>query len=165
MALLTPLSANDRQALLAAKNAPATHLRERERIEMVLLADAGWTNAQIARHLDRSDTTVQAQVRRWAKEGLAGLEMRFSPGRPPRVTDAFKAKLVEKLKSERLYSARQLCAELEQETGIAITIDHMRAVVRGVGGRYKRTKKCVKHSRKPHIFEAKKEALEVLKKR
>lgn len=165
MPLLTPLTSDERQALLAAKNTSQTHLRERERVEMVLLADAGWTNAQIARHLGRTETTVQAHVRKWSKEGLAGLEMHFSPGRTPRITDVFKALLLEKLKSDRLYSARQLCAELEHETGIAITIDHMRAVVRGIGGRYKRTKKCVKHSRKPHLFEAKKEALEVLKKR
>lgn len=165
MPLLTPLSADERQALLAAKNSPQTHLRERERVEMVLLADAGWTNAKIARHLGRTEETVQVHVRKWSKEGMGGLKMHFSPGRPPRITEVCKVKLVEKLTSDRLYSARQLCQELAQETGVAISIDHMRAVVRGLGGGYKRTKKCVKHSRKPHIFEAKKEALEVLKKR
>lgn len=165
MPLRTPLTENERQLLLAAKNAPETHPRERERVEMVLLADAGWTNLQIARHLGRGESAVQTHVRAWMVEGLAGMAMGFSPGRTPRITEEYKTKLAEKLGSDRLYSARQLAEELASETGISIGVDHMRTVIKAQGGRYKRTKKSVSHARKPEVFEAKREALDVLKKR
>lgn len=45
--LPTPLSSSQRAELLRAKNASGIHPKVRERIEMVLLADAGWESRQI----------------------------------------------------------------------------------------------------------------------
>jgi transposase len=164
MALLTPLTLALRESLLALKNARDTYPRTRERIEMVLLADAGWSDDRIAQHLGRSQSMVQGQLRRFEKQGTSALEMRFSPGRTPRITAEYKQKLLEKIASERTYTSRQLCDELESETGIRITPDHLREVAHGVGGSYKRTKKTVKHNQKPEVYEPRREALSALKK-
>jgi transposase len=56
--------------------------REVIRAKVVLLAAAGHTDTEIARRLDCTDKTAAKWRRRFAEEGLAGLDERPRPGRP-----------------------------------------------------------------------------------
>jgi transposase-like protein len=56
--------------------------REVIRAKIVLLAVAGMSDPQIAEKLDITDRTVFKWRRRFAAEGLAGLDEKPRPGRP-----------------------------------------------------------------------------------
>src|SRR3954447_7026482 len=56
--------------------------REVIRAKVVLLAAEGHGDCEIARRLDCTDKTAGKWRRRFAAEGLAGLEERPRPGRP-----------------------------------------------------------------------------------
>ena len=164
--LQTPLTAEQRRELLFLKNSKDTHPKARERVEMVLLADAGWENARIAAHLGKGESTVQQIVRKFVKQGLASFEVGyFGPRGGYKAKDDFIAKLEELLDQERIWTAPQLQAELEKQTGTRVCLDWIRKLCKARGYAWKRTKRSVAHSRKPEVFEARREALDVLKKR
>src|SRR5438552_17997186 len=50
--------------------------RSRERLEAVLLADAGWSAPRIAAHLGRDPQTVRALLRDFAARGVPALSPR-----------------------------------------------------------------------------------------
>src|SRR5215213_9176962 len=56
--------------------------REVIRAKVVLLAAEGYHDSEIARRLDCTDKTAGKWRRRFASEGLAGLDERPRPGRP-----------------------------------------------------------------------------------
>jgi hypothetical protein len=56
--------------------------REVIRAKVVLLAAEGHSDCEIARRLDCTDKTAGKWRRRFAEEGLAGLDERRRPGRP-----------------------------------------------------------------------------------
>src|SRR4051812_13633025 len=56
--------------------------REVIRAKVVLLAADGHSDCEIARRLDCTDKTAGKWRRRFAEEGLAGLDERPGPGRP-----------------------------------------------------------------------------------
>lgn len=56
--------------------------REVIRAKIVLLADEGHNDTEIARRLDCTDKTAAKWRRRFALQGLAGLDERPRPGRP-----------------------------------------------------------------------------------
>jgi transposase len=164
--LLTPLTAEQRRELLVLKNAKSTHPKARERVEMVLLADAGWENARIATHLGKGESTVQQIVRNFVKQGMASFEIGyFGPRGGYKADSDFITRLEKKLEEERIWTAPQLQAELEKETGTRVCLDWIRKLCKARGYAWKRTKRSVAHSRKPEVFEARREALDVLKKR
>lgn len=163
--LRTPLSSEQREELIALKQRRDTPSRVIERIEMVLLANEGWQNTQIAEHLGRSESWVQHRIRDFVTKGLSGLIPTPRAARTPhKVTPAYLEAMEAKLAEERIWSAPQLAEALAEETQIQVSPDHLRAVLRQRGYRYKRTKKSVSHSRKPEVYEAKREALVALKK-
>lgn len=163
--LPTPLSFSQRVELLRAKNSSEIHPKKRERIEMVLLADAGWENRQIARHLGKGESTVQIQVRAFIKGGLESLGVHYGEDRKPRkATAEFLQAAEAKLDEDRIWTAPQLVKALAEETGVTMHKDHLSKLLKQRGFSWKRTKKSVAHSRKPEVFEAKSEALASLKK-
>lgn len=163
--LRTPLTSEQREELIALKKHRDTSKRVVERIEMVLLANEGWQNTRIAEHLDRSESWVQHRIRDYVTKGIQGLVPAPRAARTPhKVTPAYLEAMEAKLAEERIWSAPQLADALAEETRIQVSPDHLRAVLRQRGYRYKRTKKSVSHSRKPEVYEAKRESLLVLKK-
>ena len=79
------LDAGQRAHLTARFAGPLT-LRERNRVQVLLRADAGETDADIADDLGISAGTVANVRRRFAAEGLeAALTERPRPGAPPRL--------------------------------------------------------------------------------
>ncbi len=165
----TRLTAEQRSELLSLKNARPTHPKVREWVEMVLLHDEGWTHARIGEHLGRCREAVQGRVRRFALEGMASLAVRYPEGRgsgsPRKVTGAYMDALRQNLDSEELFTAKRLQNTLLDDTGVDISVDHLREVVAREGYSWKRTKRSVAHSRDPEVFEARREALWALEKK
>jgi len=81
--LIVNLTDPDREALKARVRAATTPQRNVLRARIVLAADGGDTNAQIARDLDIHVDTVRKWRRRYCAEGLDGLRDRPRPGRKP----------------------------------------------------------------------------------
>ena len=141
--------------------------RTRDRLEMVRLADAGWSVPRIARHLGRHEQTVRRHVAAFLADGFDALPDRPRPGRPPAVAAADLLALEAVLDAGgRTWTARQLVAWLEAERGVAVHPDHLRRLLRRRGFGWKRTVASVAHKRRDEAaYEAKREELEALKKR
>ena len=77
---LTPA---DREVLLSWTRAPSLKAGLAQRARIVLLAGEGVGTNEIARRVGVSKPTVIAWKRRFAEEGLAGLDDRPKSGRPP----------------------------------------------------------------------------------
>jgi transposase len=83
----------EEEARLARYYDETDHAETRTRAQMVLLAAEGQTAPQIAPLVRRSVDTVQRVLRRYQREGLAGLPHRPRPGRPAAVPVAWQAEL------------------------------------------------------------------------
>ncbi|WP_257959068.1 IS630 family transposase [Bacillus sp. V3-13] len=64
-----------------------------ERYQAIRLHLTGNTISQIATILNRTDRTIGTYIRAYQKNGLEGLSMKFSTGKPPRLTEEQQAHL------------------------------------------------------------------------
>ena len=91
------LTSAQHEELRARTREPGLAPRTRDRLEMVRLADAGWTVPRIARHLGAHEQTVRKYLKAFLTEGFDALPDRPRPGRPPTITtahlDALEARL------------------------------------------------------------------------
>ena len=123
--------------------------RERDRLGVLRLADAGWRVPRIARHLGRHEQTVRRHLKAFLAHGFAALPDRPRPGRPPRATDADLAALEARVDAgDRTWTARQLAAWLERERGVTLHPDHLRRLLRRRRFGWKRTVTSVAHKRR-----------------
>ncbi|MDQ3656185.1 MAG: helix-turn-helix domain-containing protein, partial [Chloroflexota bacterium] len=76
------------EELRTRTRAPSIAPRTRDRLEMIRLADAGWSVPHIARHLGTHEHTVRKYVKAFLAAGFDALPDRPRPGRPPTVTTA-----------------------------------------------------------------------------
>src|SRR5713226_7667076 len=99
-------SDSDRQAVQALRHDPTITLAERDRVEMLLLSDAGWSAPRIAAHLGACAKTVRLVVRRFAQAGVASIR-RKRPGPPPDTAHraALTQALTALLEQERTWTA------------------------------------------------------------
>jgi transposase len=137
----------------------------RDRLEMVLLSDAGWSAPRIARHLGCHAHTARAALRGFRDRGEAALAPR-RPGPPP---DAAKrqhigGRLTELLGQDRCWTSRQL-AEALRPAGIALSGRQVRRYLAGLKAGYRRTAQTVGHKQDPAKVERAKGVLGGLKKR
>lgn len=141
--------------------------RTRDRLEMVRLADAGWTIPRIARHLGTHEQTVRKYVKAFQVSGFAALPDRPRPGRPPTVTAAHLEALGALLDAgERTWTTPQLAAWLEREHGVRVHPDHLSVLLHRCCFGWKRTVTSVAHKRRdPDGYAAKAGELAALKKR
>jgi len=106
----------------------------RTRAQMVLLAMEGQTAPQIAPLVRRSVDTVQRVLRRYQREGLAGLPHRPRPGRPVAVPPAWQAELVRVIERDprsvgvpsAIWTTRLLAGHLARTTGHRASIETVR---------------------------------------
>jgi transposase len=138
---------------------------ERDRVEMVLLSDAGWSPPRIAAHLGCCAATVRAALKRFEASGAAGLRRR-RPG-PPK--DAARraqvtAALDRLLEQDRTWTAAQLAEALRDE-GIALSTRQTRKYLVGMGARWRRVQRTVRHQQDPARVERAERVLTSLKKR
>jgi putative transposase len=141
--------------------------RTRDRLEMVRLADAGWTIPRIARHLSAHEQTVRKYVKAFLADGFAALPDRPRPGRPPTVTAAHLEALEALIDAGgRTWTTRQLGDWLAREHGVRVHPDHLSVLLHRRHLGWQRTVTSVAHKRRdPAGYDAKVAELETLKKR
>jgi len=117
----------------------------RDRREMVLLSDAGWSAPRIAAHLGCHPHTARKALRRFAQQGVAGFRRR-PPGPPPdqarrgRIT----ALLTDLLSQERTWTSAQLAAALGPQ-GVALGSRQVRRYLKLLKAGYRRTASTLQH--------------------
>ncbi|MDX2231196.1 MAG: helix-turn-helix domain-containing protein [Leptolyngbyaceae cyanobacterium bins.349] len=120
----------------------ATDLRPeyRRRIEIMLLADEGYSQTKICERLGCSHETA----RYWIMMAQAGCALQWSDrpmGRPKTVSDTYRDRLQELVRHSprefgypfKRWSAHWLAKHLEQELGIRITTRYINYLLKGMG--------------------------------
>ena len=159
------LTDEERAAVRARRRDPTLAPAGRDRVEMVLLADAGWSAPRIAEHLGYCAATVRSVLKRFAAHGAAGLRR----GRPGPPKDAARraqvlAALDRLLAPDRTWTAAQLAAALTEQ-GIALSARQTRKYLVGMGARWRRVQRTVRHQQDPAAVARAGRVLASLKKR
>ena len=115
------LATQERDALQALRRDPTLTPRERDRVEIVCLADAGWGVPAIAVHLRYNPVTVRRLLRGFPTTGVAGLR-RKPPGPPPDTARRaqVEAALGRLLDQDRIWTAAQVAEALAAD-GISLS--------------------------------------------
>ena len=117
----------------------------RDRLEMALLSDAGWSAPRIAAHLGCHPHTARKALRLFREQGAAGLARR-RPGPPPDQArrDRVTGLLAELLGQERTWTSAQL-AEALRPHGVALGTRQVRRYLKLLKAGYRRTASTLKH--------------------
>lgn len=130
----------EREALVSLAQDVYAHRRARERAQMVLLVDSGWTRAAIGAMLGRSSRTVEEHVRRYARGGLEELaswkHKALRPGTPARERRWYGPILEGLLGGERLWTVEALREAIARETGRRPSGGEMRGLLTFGKGRH-----------------------------
>lgn len=159
------LSDAERAAVQALRRDRKLTPAERDRVEMVLLSDAGWSAPRVAGHLGCCAATVRTVLKGFRTSGPAGLR-RKRPGPPKDVARRAQvtAALDRLLDQERTWTAAQL-AEALREEGIALSARQTRKYLVGMGARWRRVQRTVRHKQDPAAVGRAGRVLASLKKR
>jgi transposase len=144
-------------SLPPAERAAVQHLRrdasltpaERDRVEMVLLSADGWSPPRIAAHLDYHVATVRRILLRFQDSGPPSLR-RQRPGPPPDAARRAQvtAALDRLLDHDRTWTTAQLAAALAEQD-IRLSTRQTRRYLHGMGARWRRTVRTLKHKQDP----------------
>ena len=140
--LLTP---EQRAAVQALRRDPTLRPAERDRVEMILLSDEGWSPPRIARHQGCHPATVRQAIKRFAAGGSSSVPWR-RPGPPKDEArrEQVCSALDRLLGRERTWTAAQLAEALQAE-GIALSARQTRKYLKLLGARWRRTVSTLKH--------------------
>jgi putative transposase len=124
----------------------------RDRLEMVLLSDAGWSPPRIAGHLSCHPHTVRAALKGYAARQTEA----FYPDPPGPDPDharraAVTGKLSELLRQDRIWTSRQLAEALGPSVGIGHRQTRRYLALLKAG--YRRTAQTVAHKQDPATVE------------
>lgn len=159
------LSPEQRAAVQSLRRDPRLHPAERDRLEMLLLSEAGWAAPRIATHLGCCPATVRRFLHAFHARGLAAVR-RQRPGPPPdsdrrrQVTEALSALLTQ----ARTWTAQQLATVL-QEQGIHLSARQLRRHLQMLRARWRRTARTQRHKRDPARVAVAQECLAARKQR
>jgi transposase len=158
------LTTTERSAVQALRRDPRLTPAERDRVEMVCLADAGWGAPAIAAHLRYNPVTVRRLLRRFPDTGVAGLR-RSPPGPAPDTARRAQVEtaLTSLLDQDRTWTAAQLAAALT-EAGIRLSPRQTRKYLGRIAA-WRRTVRSLRHKQAPAQVERAKHVLTALKKR
>lgn len=143
------LTESERATVQALRHDRTLAPAERDRVEMVLLSDAGWSPPRIATHLSCHAVTVRTVLKRFRQTGPASLR-RKRPGPAPdtarraQVTAALDALLGQ----DRTWTAAQLATALGAH-GITLSTRQTRKYLQQMGSRWRRTVRTLKHKQDP----------------
>ena len=159
------LTTDERAAVQALRRDPSLSPAERDRVEMVCLADTGWAAPAIAAHLQYNPVTVRRLLRRFPQTGVVGLRRR-PPGPPPDTARRaqVEAALDALLDRDRTWTAAQLAAALDAEFGIALSPRQTRKYLGRIAA-WRRTVRTLQHKQDSVKAERAKAVLGSLKKR
>lgn len=121
----------------------------RDRIEMVVLSDAGWSAPRIANHLGYCGQTVRDLLRAFLARGLDALYP-FRSGPAPDLARRGRVaeELTRLLTEERTWTSRQLSQALA-ERGIVLGPRQVRRHLKRIKAGYRRTASTLKHKQDP----------------
>jgi transposase len=120
-----------------AKELPTAY---RQRLEIILLADEGKTQAQICRSLGCSAATASRWIQ-LTKAGLAHQYLDYPVGRPKVVTDEyieFLRELLDRSPKEygypfKIWTVSWLAKHIAKEKGLTVSQSHLKRVMRELG--------------------------------
>ena len=148
----------------ALRRDPSVTPAERDRVEMVCLADGGWGAPAIAAHLGYNPVTVRRLLRRFPATGVAGLRRRLPGPAPDTARRAqVEAALDRLLDQDRTWTAAQL-AEALTGSGIRLSPRQTRKYLGRIAA-WRRTVRTLRHKQDPAKVERAKDVLASLKKR
>jgi transposase len=120
----------------------------RDRLEMVLLSDAGWSPPHIARHLGCHPHTARAALKGYRDRGLAALQpQRPGPAPDQQRRQTVTGRLTALLGQERTWTSRQLAEALQPD--LALSPRQVLRYLAALGARYRRTAPTVRHKQDP----------------
>jgi putative transposase len=156
------LSSDQRAAAQVARRDPTLTPLERDRVEMVLLSAAGWSPPAIAHQLDYHAATVRTALKAFAARGLPGL-WHQRPGPPPDVVrrEQVTTALDRLLGQPRTWTAAQLAHALRAE-GIQLSTRQTRRYLQGMGAKWRRTVRSLRHKQDSVKVERAKHVLAML---
>lgn|SRR5690554_5612150 len=159
------LTPDQRDAVQALRRDRSLTPHERDWVEMVCLADAGWSPPKIAQHLGYCTATVRRLLTRFRSHGVTALRRR-TPGPGPHLArrQQIEATLRSLLAQERTWTAAQLVAALADQ-GITLGPRQLRRYLHRMGARYRRTVRTLAHQQDPAQVAQAKATLDALKKR
>ncbi len=137
---------------------------ERDRVEMILLSDSGWSPVAIASHLSYCVATVRRVLRQFQAEGADAV--RHRPRGPERNTERrlrIQDALCQLLSQERTWSSPQLSAALS-ERGITLSARSARRYLRDMNARYVRASRTLKHKQDSQKVQRARDRIATLKK-
>ena len=123
--------------------------KARDRIEMLTLADAGWSAPRIAAHLGHCGQTVRDTLKGFLERGTDALYPRRpgpapDTGRRDRVAEELRRCLAE----DRTWTSGQLSEALAAR-GIALGPRQVRRHLKRIKAGYRRTASTLKHTQDP----------------
>jgi len=144
----------------------------KDRAIVVRLLHLGYQAEEIAKMQAISKPTVYACYHRWEAGGVDALADKPRSGRPPKITDAYRAKLREAVEQEpsvygydfSLWTLGRLRTHLARETGIVISEVTLSGVMKQEGYRYRRPKQDLSHLQDQDAKKQASDLLEALKK-
>ena len=156
------LTPDQRAAAQAARRDPTRTPLERDRVEMVLLSAGGWRPPAIAQHLGYHATTVRTALNADAAHGLFGL-WHQRPGPPPDLArrEQVTGALDRLLDQPRTWTAPQLAQAL-RTAGIRLSTRQTRRYSQGMGAKWRRTVRSLRHKQDPVKVERAKAQLAML---
>jgi transposase len=138
----------------------------RDRLEMVRLADAGWSVPKIAHHLGQHEQTVRAWIKAFLHAGFDALPNKPRGGKHSALTNAMLETVrTEVAKRERTWTAAQLADWVTEQHGVRLSTDRMRVHLRRAKISWQRTSRSLKHKQDPGEVAHKQATLNALQKK
>ena len=141
--------------------------RTRDRLEMIRLADAGWSIPTIARHLGQHEQTVRAWIKVFLASGFAALPNKPRGGKQsvltPAILEAVRSELA---RNHRTWTAAQLVEWIAEQHGVRLSTGRLRIHLKWAKLSYQRTSRSLKHKQTPEeVAEKQASLLDLEKKR
>lgn len=142
------LTDDDRDALQRLRRDPTLTPLERDHVEILLLAAAGWSAPRIALHLDRCAATVRKRLQAFAERGVPSVRCQ-RPGPPPDTTrrEQVATALDRLLGEERTWTAAQVAEALAAD-GIVLSRRQTRKYLQRHAA-WRRTVHSLRHRQDP----------------
>jgi transposase len=145
----------------------------RQRATAIHMLHSGEKPGKVAELMAVGIATIYNWHRRWQTEGLEGLVNKPKSGRRRKATAIYCQKLEESLSKEpgeygydfTIWTAERLRQHLLGKTGIDISVNRLRELLKRLGYRYRRPKHDLGHLQDPDAKAMAREVLDVLKKK
>lgn len=159
------LTDEQRDELRRRTHAPGLAPRTRDRLEMIRLADQGFTIPRIAAILAICEPRVRHWIKRFLDGGFDALPDPPHLGQRSALTpEILSALATEIVRGQQTWTAAQSVEWIAERFGVVRTPDHLRRLLRRSRLSYKRTHRSLKHKQDSTAVQAAEETLAALEK-